>query len=85
MRPLLRGQPEDPALEPKGTLPIHSLILPDQHPHLPLLMRAWDMIIELVQRPFVRHHPLIAGLTDRLARAGWPESAHPPPAEGRRA
>jgi hypothetical protein len=53
---------------------------------MPLLVRAWDMIIELVfKRPFVPHHPLIAGLTDRLARAGWPESAHPPSAEGRRA
>jgi hypothetical protein len=57
-------------LKRKGTLASHSLILPDQHPHLPLLVRALDMIIELVQRPFVRHHPLIAGLTDRLARAG---------------
>jgi hypothetical protein len=32
---LLKGQPEDPTLERKGTLAIHSLILPDQHPHLP--------------------------------------------------
>jgi hypothetical protein len=52
---------------------------------MPLLVRAWDMIIELVPTAFVPHHPLLAGLTDRLARAGWPESAHPPSAEGRRA
>src|SRR3984957_2887767 len=32
---LLKGQPEDPTSERKGTLAIHSHILPDQHPHLP--------------------------------------------------
>jgi len=33
---------------------------------MPLLVRAWDMIIELVPTAFVPHHPLLAGLTDRL-------------------
>jgi hypothetical protein len=35
-----QGQPEDPTLERKGTPAIHSLILPDQHPRLPLVAQC---------------------------------------------
>jgi hypothetical protein len=51
---LLRGHPEDPALERKGTLAIHSLILPDQHPHLPPTERSARACARAVR---LGHHP----------------------------
>ena len=68
---LLRGQPEDPTLERKGTLAIHSLILPDQHPHLPLTsLKVTHQSVDQVRVPAGRETIDADWRASRLLSAG---------------